>query len=121
MNLVLAHGGGTLAMLAGRLDLGYDASTYEANADCRKNISRRPSSYLRQIYFDSVVAHPAALRYLIDLVGHDQVVFGSDFPFEIGDPLGAKILPAIAELPQNIAADILHNNAARILSGAKAG
>jgi aminocarboxymuconate-semialdehyde decarboxylase len=115
LNLVLAHGGGTLAMLAGRIDLAYEASTYEANPDCSKNISRPPSSYLKQIFFDTVVAHPAALRYLIDLVGHEQIVFGSDFPFEIGDPLGAKALPAIAALSDDVAADILYNNAAKIL------
>jgi aminocarboxymuconate-semialdehyde decarboxylase len=50
LKLVLAHGGGTLAMLAGRLDLAYEAPHYEANADCRKNISRLPSSYLKQIF-----------------------------------------------------------------------
>jgi len=59
------------------------------------------------------------LRYLIDLVGHEQIVFGSDFPFEIGDPVGAKALPAIAELPDNIAADILYNNAEKILLNAR--
>jgi aminocarboxymuconate-semialdehyde decarboxylase len=121
LKLVLAHGGGTLAMLAGRIDLAYEASTYEANPDCRKHISRPPSSYLDQIFFDTVVAHPAALRYLIDLVGHRQIVFGSDFPFEIGDPLGAKALPAIAALPENVAADILYNNAAHILAAAGHG
>jgi aminocarboxymuconate-semialdehyde decarboxylase len=119
LNLVLAHGGGTLAMLAGRLDLAYEASTYEANPDCRKHISRPPSSYLKQIFFDTVVAHPAALRYLIDLVGHQRVVFGSDFPFEIGDPLGKKALPAIAALPPDVAADILYNNAAKLLAVGK--
>ncbi len=115
LNLVLAHGGGTLAMLAGRLDLAYEAPRYEANLDCRKNISRPPSSYLKQIFFDTVVAHPAALRYLVDLVGPDRIVFGSDFPFEIGDPYGAKVLPAIAQLPQAAATAILHDNASQIL------
>jgi aminocarboxymuconate-semialdehyde decarboxylase len=119
LKLVLAHGGGTLAMLAGRLDLAYEAPRYEANPDCRKNIPRPPSSYLRQIFFDTVVVHPAALRYLVDLVGHTQIVFGSDFPFEIGDPVGEKSLPAIAQLPETVAADILYNNAAKILSSAK--
>jgi aminocarboxymuconate-semialdehyde decarboxylase len=116
LKLVLAHGGGTLAMLAGRLDLAYEAPNYEANPDCRKNISRPPSSYLKQIFFDTVVAHPAALRYLIDLVGHRQLVFGSDFPFEIGDPYGGKALPAINALPSDVAADILYKTAATILS-----
>jgi len=120
LKLVLAHGGGTLAMLAGRLDLAYEAPRYEANPDCRKHISRPPSSYLTQIFYDTVVAHPAALRYLIELVGHEQVMFGSDFPFEIGDPYGAKSLPTIKALPEPVAADILYNNAARIVFGEKA-
>jgi aminocarboxymuconate-semialdehyde decarboxylase len=119
LNLVLAHGGGALAMLAGRLDLGYEAPHYEANPQCRANISRPPSSYLKQIFFDTVVVHPAALRFLIDMVGHQQIVFGSDFPFEVGDPVGAKALPAIADLPDTVAADILFNTAARILAGAR--
>jgi aminocarboxymuconate-semialdehyde decarboxylase len=118
LNLVLAHGGGTLAMLAGRLDLAYEAPHYEANPDCRRHISRPPSSYLQQIFFDTVVAHPAALRYLLDLVGPGRIMFGSDFPFEIGDPYGAKALPVIAELPDAVANAILHDNASRVLSRA---
>jgi aminocarboxymuconate-semialdehyde decarboxylase len=121
LKLVLAHGGGTLAMLAGRLDLAYEAPRYEANPDCRKHISRAPSSYLNQIFYDTVVAHPKALSYLVDLVGPEQIVFGSDFPFEIGDPVGAKSLPAIAQLPDAARAAILHDNAFRILNGAKGG
>ncbi|WP_454625107.1 amidohydrolase family protein [Bradyrhizobium cenepequi] len=119
LKLVLAHGGGTLPMLAGRLDLAYEAPRYEANPDCRKNISRPPSSYLKQIFYDTVVAHAAPLRYLIDLVGPGQIVFGSDFPFEIGDPVGAKALPAIAQLPEPTAAAILHHNASQILGGSR--
>jgi aminocarboxymuconate-semialdehyde decarboxylase len=64
---------------------------------------------------------PATLGFLIELVGHEQIMFGSDFPFEIGDPLGAKALPAIAKLSENVAADILYNNASKVLLGAKAG
>jgi aminocarboxymuconate-semialdehyde decarboxylase len=120
LKLVLAHGGGTLAMLAGRLDLAYEAPHYEANPDCCKNISRPPSSYLKQIFYDTVVVHPAALRYLVDLVGPEQIVFGSDFPFEIGDPLGAKALPTIAQLPEAAATAILHDNASQILDRTRA-
>lgn len=116
LKLVLAHGGGTLAMLVGRLDLAYEAFTYEANPDCRKNISRPPSTYLKQIFFDTVVAHPKTLRYLVDIVGHSQIVFGTDFPFEIGDPVGTKSLPAIRELPETIVQDVLYDNARKIMA-----
>ncbi len=121
LNLVLAHGGGTLPMLAGRLDLAYEAPRCEANAACRANISRPPSTYLSDIYYDTVVAHPAALRFLVDLVGPERILFGSDFPFEIGDPEGAKALPAIRSMPQQAAEGILSGTASRILASRGCG
>ena len=75
LRLILAHGGGTLPFLAGRLDLAFEAPRYEANPQCRAHITRSPSSYLHDIFFDTVVAHPAVLRFLIELVGSGQVLF----------------------------------------------
>ena len=95
LRLVLAHGGGALPSLIGRLDLVYDAPRYERNPACRAHISRAPTSYLRHILFDTAVAHPVLLRHLIELVGVGNVVFGTDFPFEVGDPLGAIALPVL--------------------------
>jgi aminocarboxymuconate-semialdehyde decarboxylase len=99
-NLVLAHGGGALPFLAGRLDLGYLAPDYEANPACRAHISKPPSAYLKQIFFDTVVASGAALRYLVGLVGAERVMFGSDYPFEIGDAEGETSLAVIGTLPK---------------------
>ena len=98
VRLILAHGGGALPSLIGRLDLVYEASTYEANPACRAHISRAPTGYLKQILFDTAVAHPALLRQLIGLVGVENVVFGTDFPFEVGDPEGALAMPVLMEL-----------------------
>ncbi|MGH7079032.1 MAG: amidohydrolase family protein [Acetobacteraceae bacterium] len=97
--MILAHGGGALPSLVGRLDLAYDARRYERNPACRAHITRRPSLYLRHILFDTCVAHPSALRALLDLVGPENVTFGSDFPFEVGDPEGAIALPVLDALP----------------------
>jgi aminocarboxymuconate-semialdehyde decarboxylase len=96
--LILAHGGGALPSLIGRLDLAYNAPRYERNPACHAHISRAPTHYLQHILFDSAVAHPALLRQLIDLVGVGNVVFGTDFPFEVGDPLGAIALPVLDTL-----------------------
>lgn len=112
LKLVLAHGGGTLAMLAGRLDLAYEAPRYEANPACRAHISRPPSTYLRNIYYDTVVAHPEAIDFLLRLVGPERIVFGTDFPFEIGDAEGAKALQALDRHPETVRQTILRNGAA---------
>ena len=50
-----------------------------------------PSAYLRRLWFDSLVHSPMGLRYLVEAVGADRVVLGSDYPFDMGttDPLGA--------------------------------
>jgi aminocarboxymuconate-semialdehyde decarboxylase len=115
LSLLLAHGGGTLPYLAGRLDLAYAAPRHEANPACRAHISKPPSQYLRQLYYDTVVASSASLRFLIDLVGPDRVMFGTDFPYEIGDAEGAIALPVLADVPAMEREKILGENAREIL------
>ncbi len=116
LNLILAHGGGTLPFLHGRLDLAYDAPKYEFNPDCRANISKRPSEYLSRLYFDTVVTSPESLHFLLDLVGADRVVFGTDDPFEVGDPGGRIALPAIGERSEKEREQILGGTLQRLLS-----
>jgi aminocarboxymuconate-semialdehyde decarboxylase len=115
LKLVLAHGGGTLPYLLGRIDLGYSAPQYERNPDCRSNIAHRPSDYLRQLYFDTTVCDPKSLDFLIGQVGADHVLFGSDFPYEIGDADGAIALPAIRVMEASLRAQLLSTNAERLL------
>jgi aminocarboxymuconate-semialdehyde decarboxylase len=119
LRLVLSHGGGTLPFLAGRLDLAYRAPRYEANPACRANITKPPSQYLSHFYYDTVVASPASLRFLIDLVGADRVIFGTDFPYEIGDADGAIALPLLAQLPPDQRDRILGKNANEVLTSAR--
>ena len=77
LRIVLVHGGGFLPYQIGRLDQIH-AVREEARA-CRL----APSAYLRRFHYDTVTHAPAALRYLIDLVGVDRVVYGTDFPFDM--------------------------------------
>ena len=121
LRLVLSHGGGTLPFLAGRLDLAYHAPKHEANPACRAHISKPPSQYLRQFYYDTVVASAASLRLLIDLVGAERVMFGTDFPYEIGDADGAIARPVIEQLSPNQRDRILGENARDILMRARSG
>jgi aminocarboxymuconate-semialdehyde decarboxylase len=76
---VLSHLGGAIPYLAERLDRGW-----EAFPDCRIDIQRRPSEYLRQFYYDAVNFDPMAVRLAVDFAGADRVMAASDYPHQIG-------------------------------------
>ena len=98
LNLVLAHGGGNLAFMKARLDLAYQAPHFERNPDCSAHIRQPPSAYLSRMFFDSAVGGRDELRFLVETVGPERVVFGSDDPYEIADRDGAMALPFIRSL-----------------------
>ena len=76
---------------------------------------RLPSEYLVDIYADSLTHDPAAVRYLVERLGEDQVVLGSDHPFDMGeaDPVG-KVKEAIDD--PAIVDKILGGTASRLLN-----
>jgi aminocarboxymuconate-semialdehyde decarboxylase len=76
---VLSHLGGAIPYLAERLDRGW-----EAFPDCRADISRKPSEYLRNFYYDGVNFDPKAVRLAVDFAGADHVMAASDYPHQIG-------------------------------------
>ena len=75
----LCHLGGAIPYLAKRLDRGFEAFT-----ECRANIPRPPSTYLKQFYYDTVNFNPQAIQLAIDFAGIDHLVAGSDYPHQIG-------------------------------------
>lgn len=79
LKIVLLHGGGHLPYQAGRLNHGYKVRT-EAKAP-----KQPPLDYLRWFRYDTIVHWPAALTFLLDVVGPDRVMLGSDDPFDMGD------------------------------------
>ena len=80
LRLCLSHGGGLVAYNIWRLD-----HAFEQRPEFKKNIAQKPSAYLKQIYFDTIVHSVAALDYLIRAVGADRVVIGTDYPMAMGD------------------------------------
>ncbi|GHC79317.1 amidohydrolase [Nocardiopsis terrae] len=85
LKVVAAHGGGYLPTHLGRADHGW-----RVRPDAR-GCAEPPSTYLRKLWFDSLVHDPAVLRHLVGAAGADRVVLGSDHPFDMGTdtPLGA--------------------------------
>ncbi|MGW1835062.1 amidohydrolase family protein [Streptomyces sp. NPDC002067] len=86
LRIIAAHGGGYLPTHIGRAD-----HAWTARADAGAGCAHPPSSYLKRIHFDSLVHDPVVLRELIRVTGAEQVLLGSDFPFDMGseDPVGA--------------------------------
>ena len=74
-----------------------------------------PSEYLKDIYADSLNHDPAGVRYLVERLGEDQVLLGSDHPFDMGeaDPIG-KVKAAIED--QAVVDKIVGGTAARLLN-----
>lgn len=92
LTLIAAHGGGYLPTHIGRSD-----HAWRVRPDTR-GCAAEPSSYLRRLYFDSLVHDPDVLRELIRAVGADRVLLGSDFPFDMGDDNPLDALRAV-QLP----------------------
>ncbi|MEW2077217.1 MULTISPECIES: amidohydrolase family protein [unclassified Streptomyces] len=94
LKLIAAHGGGYLPTHIGRSDHAWSTRS-DAGAGC----AHPPSSYLRRLYFDSLVHDPHVLRELVRVAGADRVLLGSDFPFDMGteDPLAALRAAQLSE------------------------
>jgi aminocarboxymuconate-semialdehyde decarboxylase len=81
LRVLLAHGGGALPALRGRLR---HCHTFQPQA--RSRLREDPEASLRRFYFDSVTHDPAVLRGLVEFAGGDHVVLGTDHPFDMADP-----------------------------------
>ena len=107
---VLTHMGGAVPYLAERWDRGY-----EAFAECRANITEKPSAYVKRFYYDTVNFDNAAQRLAIEFAGIDRILAGSDYPHQIGSiPKMLSSLRSLSLTDQD-RAKILGGNAAALL------
>jgi aminocarboxymuconate-semialdehyde decarboxylase len=109
LHMILAHAGGTLPAIMGRLDHGYRVRPET------KTIPQPPSAYVRRLFFDTIAHDDALLAYLVERVGPSHVVVGTDRPFDMGidDPRGT--VATIPGLDDDERAAILGENVRRLL------
>lgn len=107
LKLCVAHGGGYLPAYWGRMD-----HAFRAREDCRQHISREPSSYLRQVWLDTLVFDRAQLDSLVATYGIDRLCMGTDYPFDMAEP---DPLAFHDHLSESAKARILGLNAAELL------
>jgi aminocarboxymuconate-semialdehyde decarboxylase len=110
LKIVVAHGGGFLPAYSGRMD-----HAHGARSDCRRCIKKKPTSYLKKLYFDTIVFTPHQLEYLVQQYGSDHVLLGTDYPYDMGmyDPVG--FVESARKLSRDDRAAIVGGNAAKLL------
>jgi aminocarboxymuconate-semialdehyde decarboxylase len=109
LEVVLPHGGGALPFLLGRIAHGWSVRN-----EC-KHLPRSPMEYASRFFYDTVTHDVKALAFLIERVGVDRVLLGSDYCFDMGveDPAGA--VSALTHLSEADQEAILSGNARRLL------
>lgn len=106
LRICFAHGGGSFPATIGRIDHGF-----RVRPDlCAVDNPHSPRKYLSRMYFDSLVHEAAKLDYLIKLVGADQVMLGSDYPFPLGEPEPGKLIESM-QYDESIIEMLLHGAA----------
>lgn len=107
LKLIASHGGGMLPYLVGRFEMGD-----RVEFDHLREMKRKPTDYLRHIFYDSITYDLAPLRYLIEVVGASQVMLGTDWPHRVHEADVA--VSRLDALPAAQGDAIRGGNAARI-------
>src|SRR5262249_37800528 len=115
LRICFAHGGGSFPGTIGRIDHGY-----RSRPDlCAVDNNCPPREYLGKFFVDSLVHDAGALRYLIDLLGSNRIVLGSDYPFPLGEAAPGQLIESLIELPAETRAGLLSGNALEFLGMAE--
>jgi aminocarboxymuconate-semialdehyde decarboxylase len=110
LKVLLAHGGGAIVALRGRLRHGHEAIAAAGGA-----LSEPADVSIRRFLFDTVTHDPALLRALVEAVGADRVLLGSDYPFDMADWHPVETVRR-AGLDEDDEAALLFGNAERLLA-----
>ena len=110
LKVCLAHGGGYTCFGAGRMDRGW-----LVRREARVNITQPPSEYLDRFYYDCLTHSEPALRMLIDTVGIDRVVLGTDWPADMMIDWPVGWVMGLPSLTQDEKEAILWKNLEKLL------
>jgi aminocarboxymuconate-semialdehyde decarboxylase len=110
LKILAVHGGGFLGGYSGRID-----HAWGARSDAHGTLPNPPTSYLKKIYFDTVVFTPHQLEYLIKVFGVDHILMGTDYPFDMADYDPVGHVTGTESLDEKTVAAICGGNAKTLL------
>jgi aminocarboxymuconate-semialdehyde decarboxylase len=109
LRICFAHGGGSFAFLLGRLENAW------AHHEVARGVSQfAPGHYLNRVYVDSAVFEERTLRFLVEVMGADRVILGSDYPFPLGEERVGRVVRN-SRLAPDVRAKLLGGNAHKFL------
>lgn len=111
LRIAFAHGGGSFPFWLGRADNAW----HKRNDVVKGSSLNPPSHYIDRFYVDSVVFDPAALRLLVDVMGEDRVLLGSDYPYPLGERPVGEVVRKSGSLTPAQREKLLGGNALRFL------
>jgi aminocarboxymuconate-semialdehyde decarboxylase len=106
LKIILAHAGGQLPYIIGRIEHGY-----QVRPECKEKVRRSPMAFFKNFYFDIITHNLDALQYLIRIAGSDHVLLGSDYPYDMGDPNPVETVSKLTGIKAADRRKILRENA----------
>jgi len=110
LKICIAHGGGYIPAYWGRFD-----HAFEFRPDARVTIKKKPSEYLKKLYFDTVVFSERELKHLIEIWGADHILLGTDYPFDMAEPDPVGLFERLDGISDAELAQVAGGNAERLL------
>ncbi len=111
LKIVAVHGGGYLAGYSGRID-----HAWGARSDCHGDLPLPPTTYLKRVFFDTVVFTPHQLDGLIKTFGVDQLLMGTDYPYDMAELDPIAHLRSLEGLDESVVAAIAGGNSRKLFS-----
>ncbi|KAM9305158.1 2-amino-3-carboxymuconate-6-semialdehyde decarboxylase [Gastrophryne carolinensis] len=116
LKVCFAHGGGAFPFTVGRINHGFNVRPDLCAVDNKNS----PQKYLGSFYTDSLVHDPQALKLLIDIIGKDKVMLGTDYPFPLGEQHPGVLIESVKEFDLELKDKLLAENALSFLGLSKA-
>ena len=109
LKVMLSHMGGATPFLRGRLEHGY-----HAREGARVNDVQPPESYLGRFFYDTIVHHAECFEFAARTLGADIILYGTDYPFDMGSLGPAREIPGLSLLSETDQEKILAANAGKL-------
>ncbi|OSZ82007.1 2-amino-3-carboxymuconate-6-semialdehyde decarboxylase [Chitinophagaceae bacterium IBVUCB1] len=107
LRVAFAHGGGSFPFTIGRIEHGFNVRPDLCAVDNNVN----PRDYLGKFWIDALVHDPKTLQYVTDVMGHDKVCMGSDYPFPLGEHHPGKLIESMESYTATQTEQLLYKNA----------
>ena len=107
LRIAFAHGGGSFPHIIGRIEKGF----LERPDLCAVDNNINPKNYLGKFYVDSIVHSQEALNYLVNILGTNSVILGSDYPFPLGEQKPGYLIESNSKIDTATKNKLFHTNA----------